>query len=93
MDEFLEKIKEILESEVSILIENVDDVVSLLKERGSSKKKIVDDRWKSLTKLLNFIQDKDENFYAKIIETIGINIIKEVYMSMSFLFGFQKKRL
>ncbi len=76
MDEFLEKIKEILESEVSILIENVDDVVSLLKERGSSKKKIVDDRWKSLTKLLNFIQDKDENFYAKIIETIGINIIK-----------------
>ena len=76
MDEFIEKIKEILESEVSILIENVDDVVSLLKERGSSKKKIVDDRWKSLTKLLNFIQDKDENFYAKIIETIGINIIK-----------------
>ena len=51
MDEFLEKIKEILESEVSILIENVDDVVSLLKERGSSKKKIVDDRWKSLNKI------------------------------------------
>ncbi len=33
MDEFLEKIKEILESEASILIENFDDVVNLSKER------------------------------------------------------------
>lgn len=74
MNEILNKVKEILESEASLLVENADDVVNLSKKDNTSEKKIVDNRFELITKLLDSVESKDETFYGKLIETIAIYI-------------------
>ncbi len=74
MNEILNKVKEILESEASLLVENAEDVVNLSRKDNTSKKKIVDNRFELITKLLDSIENKDEAFYAKLIEIVAIYI-------------------
>ena len=74
MNEILKKVKGILESEASLLVESTNDVVNLSKKDNASKKKIVDNRFELITKLLDSVKNKNEAFYTRLIEILAIYI-------------------
>lgn len=76
MNQIWENIKEILEREVCLLIENSNDIIQLAKEDSVVRKKIVDHRFELLKQLIASAQNKDKIFYKRLVQVISVYINK-----------------
>lgn len=76
MNEILENIKEILESEASLLvvIKNPDDIIKLSKKDNHVEKKVVDSRFERIKQFIDSVDNKNDAFYSELIRVISTYI-------------------
>lgn len=74
MKEILESIKEILESEANLLVNNPDDIKKLVKRDNNVVKKVVDNRFELVKQLIDSMDDKNDTFYAVLIQIVSTYI-------------------
>ncbi len=74
MKKILESIKEILESEANLLVNNLDDIKKLAKRDNNVVKKVVDNRFELVKQLIDSMDDKSDTFYAELIQIISTYI-------------------
>lgn len=80
MNEILENIKKILESEASLLvvIKKPDDIMELSKKGNHVEKKVVDNRFEHIKQFIDSVDNKDVVFYSELIRVIS-TFIDQLY--------------
>lgn len=72
MEDIITRLKDILESEASLVVENV----SVLSQEDDIGKTIQDDRFKKIKDLVAQFENKDDNFYSELIKVFSDYIDK-----------------
>lgn len=72
MDEILDKLKKILESEAGLFVEEPEDIPKLSKKGEYVRKKTIDYRFDSVKQIIDATTDKSDTFYAELVRVISI---------------------
>lgn len=76
MEEALNKIKEVLESEAMLSIVNNEEASKLSKKNNSVEKRALDDRFEQITQVVESFKNKDDSFYERLVQLISDYIDK-----------------
>ncbi|HBA37587.1 MAG TPA: hypothetical protein DCY94_02580 [Firmicutes bacterium] len=72
MDEILDKLKEILESEADLFVEEPEDIPKLSKKGERVRKKTIDHRFDSIKQIIDSAIDKSDTFYTELVRVLSM---------------------